>query len=120
MLGKIGKFGLLTRGEKIYYRLGVLSATKILLTTILPEIILLLDTTPSAINYKLDTIPTKKFSPPPLPDVFKWDSPYLYETCSEPLVHCIRQSIIPSAESQGSLDWLLDPTARALPHQIKP
>ncbi len=31
---------------------------------------------PKTINYKLNTMPTKKSStPPPLPEVFKWDSP---------------------------------------------
>ena len=33
---------------------------------------------PSAMNYKIDTIPTKKV-PLPRPDVFKWDSPYFEE-----------------------------------------
>ncbi len=40
-----------------------------------PIIILILNTIPKSINYKLNTMPKKKSSTPPLPKVFKWDSP---------------------------------------------
>ena len=46
------------------------------LSNFFPIIILILNTIPKTINCKLNTMPTKKSSTPPLPEVFKWDSPH--------------------------------------------